>query len=122
MPSAEVLDADSLATEPREAARMSGGCNAPTSAQVRAAIAAAQAEAVATYGSATGARQWVLPAQDSEHVTGGAVDTGPAEGLVWLRTNGVRFGLCQRHANEPWHVERLAGGRGSDCPAPQAHP
>jgi len=47
---------------------------------------------------------------------------GPARGVAWLRENGVRFGLCQRYANEPWHFERLAGARGSDCPALQAHP
>jgi len=79
-------------------------------------------EAVATYGSAEQARRWVLPPQESEHVRGGAVDVGPASGAAWLHLHGVRFGLCQRYANEPWHFERLAGAKGSSCPAMEAYP
>jgi D-alanyl-D-alanine carboxypeptidase len=64
----------------------------------------------------------VLPPEESEHVTGRAVDVGPEAGIAWLREHGVRFGLCQRYANEPWHFERLAGAKGSACPPMEAHP
>jgi D-alanyl-D-alanine carboxypeptidase len=79
-------------------------------------------DAVAKYGSSAAARAWVLPPEESEHVRGWAVDVGPEEGARWLRSNGVRFGLCQRYDNEPWHFERLAAAKGSDCPARQPHP
>jgi hypothetical protein len=79
-------------------------------------------EAIDKYGSVELARRWVLPAQESEHVRGGAVDVGPEAGVAWLRSNGVRFGLCQRYANEPWHFERLAGAKGSKCPATEPYP
>lgn len=79
------------------------------------------AEAVAKYGSPARARQWVLPPEESEHVRGGAVDVGPEEGARWLDRRGVAFGLCRRYDNEPWHFERLAGARGSACPAREAH-
>lgn len=80
------------------------------------------AEAIEKYGSAEQARQWVLPPEESEHVAGRAVDVGPEAGIAWLREHGVRFGLCQRYANEPWHFERLAGAKGSTCPPMEAHP
>jgi hypothetical protein len=78
-------------------------------------------EAVRKYGSRERARQWVLPPEESAHVTGAAVDVGPPAGAAWLRANGERYGLCQRYANEPWHFERLAGAIGSHCPALQPH-
>lgn len=80
------------------------------------------AEAIEKYGSAAKARRWVLPPEESEHVTGRAVDVGPEAGIAWLREHGVRFGLCQRYANEPWHFERLAGAKGSACPPLEPHP
>ena len=79
-------------------------------------------EAVAKYGSPEAARQWVLPPDESAHVTGRAVDVGPAEGAAWLAANGEDLGLCQRYANEPWHFERLAGALGSECPPMAPHP
>jgi hypothetical protein len=78
-------------------------------------------EAVAKYGSPEVARQWVLPPGESAHVRGEAVDVGPAEGARWLETNGVRFGLCRRYANESWHFERLAAAKGSKCPPLEPH-
>lgn len=78
--------------------------------------------AVTKYGSAEQARQWVLPPDESAHVTGHAVDVGPPEAARWLAINGEDFGLCQRYANEPWHFERLAGALGSMCPPMQDHP
>jgi D-alanyl-D-alanine carboxypeptidase len=80
------------------------------------------AAAVRKYGSTARARRWVLPPDESAHVRGQAVDIGPEAGAAWLRRNGARFGLCQRYANEPWHFERLAGKKGSKCPAPEPHP
>ncbi|MDP9183014.1 MAG: M15 family metallopeptidase [Actinomycetota bacterium] len=77
--------------------------------------------AVAKYGSPSQARRWVLPPEESEHVRGAAVDIGPESGARWLEVNGVRFGLCRRYANEPWHFERLAAAKGSSCPALQDH-
>ncbi|HVF04346.1 MAG TPA: M15 family metallopeptidase [Frankiaceae bacterium] len=79
------------------------------------------AEAVAKYGSAAAARRWVLPPEESAHVRGEAVDVAPPSGADWLARHGVRFGLCRRYANEPWHFERLAGPKGSVCPPMQPH-
>lgn len=78
-------------------------------------------EAVRKYGSPEAARAWVLPPDESEHVRGAAVDVGPEEGIRWLQRHGVRFGLCQRYDNEPWHFERLAGAKGSRCPPREPH-
>lgn len=79
------------------------------------------AEAVAKYGSPQAARRWVLPPDESEHVQGEAVDVAPPAGADWLAVHGVRFGLCRRYANEPWHFERLAGALGSTCPPLEPH-
>jgi hypothetical protein len=78
-------------------------------------------DAVRKYGSRAEARHWVLPPEESAHVTGSAVDVGPPAGAAWLRANGERYGLCQVYANEPWHFERLAGAVGSRCPALLPH-
>ena len=78
-------------------------------------------EAIGKYGSAERARRWVLPPGESEHVQGRAVDVGPESGARWLEREGVRFGLCRRYDNEPWHFERLAGAKGSVCPAREPH-
>lgn len=79
-------------------------------------------EAIAKYGSPAAARRWVLPPEESAHVRGEAVDVAPPAGAEWLHRNGVRFGLCRRYANEPWHFERLAGAKGSVCPPLEEHP
>ena len=78
--------------------------------------------AIAKYGSAAKARRWVLPPQESQHVRGGAVDVGPPTAAIWLDENGVRYGLCRRYANEPWHFELLAPHKGQPCPAMEPHP
>ena len=78
-------------------------------------------QAIDKYGSPEKARHWVLPPSESEHVRGGAVDVGPAPGARWLEEHGVRWGLCRRYDNEPWHFERLAGAVGSSCPAREPH-
>ncbi|GAA4753790.1 hypothetical protein GCM10023328_41390 [Modestobacter marinus] len=77
--------------------------------------------AVAQYGSAEAARQWVLTPEESSHVTGDAVDIGPTDAMSWLAQHGSDYGLCQTYGNEMWHFE-LAVERGGQCPAPAADP
>ena len=77
--------------------------------------------AIRKYGSARAASSWVLPAERSAHVRGEAIDVGPTAGARWLEEHGVRFGLCRRYDNEPWHFELLAAAKGSVCPARQPH-
>lgn len=78
-------------------------------------------QAIAKYGSAQAAHAWVLPPDESDHVTGNAVDVEPAAGIAWLEANGVRFGLCRKYANEDWHFELLAPDIGQGCPAMLPH-
>lgn len=66
---------------------------------------------------AAAARRWVLPPDDSTHVTGRAIDVGPRAGAAWLQTNGVRWGLCRTFDNEWWHFE-LVAVPGTRCPRP----
>ncbi|WP_078113848.1 M15 family metallopeptidase [Gordonia sp. IITR100] len=73
-------------------------------------------DAIATYGSPEAARRWVLPAEQSPHVSGHAIDVGPREGAAWLERTGYRWGLCRTFANEWWHFE-LATVPGLRCPA-----
>ena len=72
-------------------------------------------DAVAQYGSADIASQYVASPQVSKHVIGKAVDVGPAAADDWLIRNGPAFGLCQIYANEIWHFE-LASDYGGGCP------
>lgn len=72
--------------------------------------------AVVRYGSLKEALRWVSTPDGSAHVTGDAVDIGPAEADRWLERNGSRWGLCRVFANEVWHFE-LATGPGGSCPA-----
>jgi LAS superfamily LD-carboxypeptidase LdcB len=78
-------------------------------------------DAIAKYGSPSAARRWVLPPGESAHVRGEAVDVGPPQAAAWLERHGVRWGLCRRYANEPWHFERLAAAKGSQCPPMEPH-
>jgi zinc D-Ala-D-Ala carboxypeptidase len=72
-------------------------------------------DAVAQYGSADIAGQYVASPQVSKHVIGKAVDVGPTDADNWLLRNGQAFGLCQIYANEIWHFE-LASDYGGGCP------
>jgi D-alanyl-D-alanine carboxypeptidase len=72
-------------------------------------------EAVADYGSLKEARRFVATPETSAHVTGQAVDIGPADADSWLSQHGSDYGLCQTYANEMWHFE-LATVPGGDCP------
>ncbi|WP_456599322.1 VanZ family protein [Blastococcus sp. SYSU DS0616] len=73
--------------------------------------------AVARYGSPEAARAYVLGPDESEHVSGRAVDIGPTDAMSWLAQHGADYGLCQTYANEMWHFE-LTVERGGECPAP----
>ena len=72
-------------------------------------------DGLATYGSPEEARRWVLPPEESTHVSGRAVDVGPQVGAQWLEANGNRWGLCRTFDNEWWHFE-LATAPGTPCP------
>jgi len=72
-------------------------------------------EAVLAYGSVEAAAEFVASSEASKHVTGQAIDIGPAEADRWLIANGNRFGLCQVYANEIWHFELVADAQGN-CP------
>jgi zinc D-Ala-D-Ala carboxypeptidase len=77
-------------------------------------------DAVAQYGSADIAGQYVASPQVSKHVIGKAVDVGPAGADDWLIRNGSAFGLCQIYSNEIWHFE-LAADYGGVCPLLRAN-
>jgi LAS superfamily LD-carboxypeptidase LdcB len=72
-------------------------------------------QAIAHYGSEAEARRFVATPQTSAHVTGDAVDIGPAAADDWLSRHGSAYGLCQVFANERWHFE-LATSPGGRCP------
>ena len=73
--------------------------------------------AVAKYGSPEAARHWVLPPDGERARAGPRGRRRPGGRGAWLQEHGVRFGLCRRYDNEPWHFERLAAAVGSTCPA-----
>ena len=62
-------------------------------------------DAVAKYGSEKAAARWVASPGRSSHVSGDAVDIGPARATAWLARHGARYRLCQIYRNEPWHYE-----------------
>src|SRR5690606_37533865 len=49
-------------------------------------------EAVARYGSKEEAARWVATPEASAHVSGDAVDIGPANAAAWLSEHGARYG------------------------------
>jgi len=79
-------------------------------------------EAVAAYGSAAEAARWVSAPDTSAHVSGHAVDIGPADARVWLSEHGARYGLCQIYRNEPWHYELRPEAVAEGCPPMYADP
>ena len=74
------------------------------------------------YGSADEAARWVATPDTSAHVSGDAVDLGPARARAWLAEHGARYGLCQTYRNEPWHFELRPGAVDRGCPAMYADP
>lgn len=73
-------------------------------------------EAVVTYGSREEAARWVSTPDNSPHVSGDAVDVGPARAAAWLGTYGDRYGLCRTYDNEPWHFELRRAAVDEGCP------
>jgi LAS superfamily LD-carboxypeptidase LdcB len=73
-------------------------------------------EAIARHGSAQEAARWVATPERSAHVSGDAVDVGPAAATAWLSAHGAAYGLCQIYANEPWHYELRREATGQGCP------
>ncbi|WP_189002823.1 M15 family metallopeptidase [Deinococcus roseus] len=79
-------------------------------------------EAVSRYGSEREAARWVATATTSPHVSGNAVDLGPAAATTWLSREGARYGLCQIYNNEPWHFELRPQAKGKGCPPRYSDP
>ncbi|NLU83566.1 M15 family metallopeptidase [Rhodococcus sp. HNM0569] len=79
-------------------------------------------EAVAEYGSNAAAARWVATPETSAHVSGDAVDIGPADAAAWLARHGAGHGLCQIYTNEPWHFELRPDAVGYRCPHMYADP
>jgi zinc D-Ala-D-Ala carboxypeptidase len=73
-------------------------------------------EAIAQYGSEEEAARWVATADRSAHVSGDAVDIGPADASTWLSEYGDAYGLCQIYGNEPWHFELRPDAVEDGCP------
>jgi D-alanyl-D-alanine carboxypeptidase len=79
-------------------------------------------EAVSKYGSEEEAARWVATPETSAHVSGEAVDIGPAAAIAWLSEHGAAYGLCQIYRNEPWHYELRPEAIDDGCPPMYADP
>jgi LAS superfamily LD-carboxypeptidase LdcB len=79
-------------------------------------------EAISQYGSAQEAARWVGTPTASAHVSGDAVDVGPADAMAWLSKYGATYGLCRIYGNEPWHFELRPEAIGHACPPLYADP
>jgi hypothetical protein len=78
--------------------------------------------AIARYGSEAEAARWVATPSTSAHVSGDAVDIGPADATQWLSAHGAAYGLCRIYGNEPWHYERRPQAIDHGCPPMYADP
>ena len=79
-------------------------------------------EAIARYGSGKEAARWVATPRTSPHVSGDAIDIGPAAATAWLARHGATYGLCQIYRNEPWHYELRPEAPTRGCPPSYADP
>ena len=79
-------------------------------------------EAIAKYGSEEEAARWVARPETSAHVSGDAVDVGPADAAAWLSDHGAAYGLCRIYRNEPWHFELRPDAVDDGCPSMYADP
>ena len=79
-------------------------------------------EAVSKYGSEEEAARWVATPKTSAHVSGDAIDIGPADATAWLSEHGAEYGLCQIYGNEPWHHELRPEAIDHGCPPTYADP
>lgn len=73
-------------------------------------------DAMAEHGTAEEAARWVATPEESEHVSGEAVDIGPWQAAQWLSDHGAAYGLCQVYANEAWHFELRPEAVDAGCP------
>ncbi|UNK70632.1 D-alanyl-D-alanine carboxypeptidase family protein [Microbacterium sp. H1-D42] len=73
-------------------------------------------DATAEHGTAEEAARWVATPEESEHVSGEAVDIGPWRAAEWLADHGAAHGLCQVYANEAWHFELRPDAVDVGCP------
>lgn len=76
------------------------------------------AQEVRRCGSVAAARLRVLPATESRHVLGTALDVRPVAGARWLERHGACHHLYRVYDNEWWHFEYRPEGP----PPRQAHP
>jgi D-alanyl-D-alanine carboxypeptidase len=79
-------------------------------------------ESISKYGSEREAARWVATPNTSAHVSGDAVDIGPAAAAAWLSEHGAGYGLCQIYSNEPWHYELRPDAGEQGCPPMYADP
>ena len=79
-------------------------------------------QAIKRYGSRAKAARWVATPETSAHVSGDAVDIGPAAAASWLTAHGAAFGLCRIYRNEPWHFELRRRAVDHGCPPMYADP
>jgi zinc D-Ala-D-Ala carboxypeptidase len=79
-------------------------------------------QAVSKYGSEAEAARWVATPNTSAHVSGHAVDIGPANATAWLSAHGAAYGLCRIYGNEPWHYELRPEAVDRGCPPMYADP
>jgi zinc D-Ala-D-Ala carboxypeptidase len=79
-------------------------------------------QAISDYGSEKEAARWVATADTSAHVSGDAVDIGPADATAWLSRHGPEYGLCPIYRNEPWHFELRPKAVDRGCPPMYADP
>ena len=73
-------------------------------------------DAISKYGSEAEAARWVAAPNTSAHVSGDAVDIGPADATPWLSEHGAEYGLCRIYGNEPWHFELRPEAIDHGCP------
>ncbi|HEX2131582.1 MAG TPA: D-alanyl-D-alanine carboxypeptidase family protein [Actinophytocola sp.] len=74
-------------------------------------------EAVRRFGTPELAADYVLPPEESNHVTGLAVDVQPHSAAEWVAANGRAHGWCRRYENEYWHFEYDPSYPSAGCPA-----
>jgi zinc D-Ala-D-Ala carboxypeptidase len=79
-------------------------------------------QAIVKYGSERAALRWVATPSTSAHVSGDAVDIGPATATDWLSHHGAQYGLCAIYRNEPWHYELRPAAVDDGCPRMYADP
>jgi zinc D-Ala-D-Ala carboxypeptidase len=79
-------------------------------------------DAISKYGSEAEATRWVATPNTSAHVSGDAVDIGPAAATAWLAAHGAAYGLCRIYGNEPWHYELRPEAIAHGCPPMYADP